>query len=59
MSESTIIKSIYRFSSAMVGVFGLNYLRGPNEEKIAQILEQNTAKKNLGMLRSIDCMYWS
>ena len=44
MSESTIITSMYRFCRALVGAFGPQNLRGPNEEETTQILEQNAAR---------------
>ena len=59
MSESTILKSMYRVYRVVVGVYGLDYLRGPNKEETVQILEQNAARGFSGMLGSIDCMHWS
>ena len=36
--ESTTIECLYKFSRAMVAVFGPQYLRSPNAEDTAQIL---------------------
>jgi hypothetical protein len=58
MSESQSIKCVTRFAFGMVRAFGQKYLRAPNAEDTARILEQNAARGFPGMLGSIDCMYW-
>jgi hypothetical protein len=47
------------FVVAIVNVFGSTYLRAPNAEDTARILEFNVDQGFLGMLGSIDCMHWS
>jgi hypothetical protein len=59
MGESTAIKCVKRFVLAIVQVFGATYLRAPNAEDTARLLEENTARGFPGMLGSIDCMHWS
>ena len=57
--ESQAIKCIMRFAIGIVQVFGLEYLRTPNAEDVARLLEMNKVRGFLGMLGSIDCMHWS
>jgi hypothetical protein len=59
MGESTAIKSVKRFVVAIVQVYGATYLRAPNAEDTARLLEENAARGFPGMLGSIDCMHWS
>ena len=59
MGESTAIKCVKRFVLAIVQLFGAKYLRAPNEEDTARLLEENAARGFKGMIGSIDCMHWS
>jgi hypothetical protein len=59
MSEFTSHESMYKFSREMVGKFGTQYLRGPNEEEIARIMAHNEARGFYGMLESVDWIHWS
>jgi hypothetical protein len=58
MAESTAFDYFYRFCRAVIAVFGDTYLRSPTVQDTAQILAFNEARGFLGMLGSIDCMYW-
>jgi hypothetical protein len=58
MAESIDMECMYRFRRAVVSVFGPDYMRTPNEEDIARIMDQNEERGFLGMLGSIDCMHW-
>jgi hypothetical protein len=59
MGESTAIMCVKRFVVAIVKVFGATYLRAPNADDTARLLEANAARGFPGMLGSIDCMHWS
>ena len=43
----------------IVQVFCQEYLRSPNAEDAARLLEMNKARNIPGMLGSIDCIHWS
>ena len=58
IGESTVIESLRRFVSAVVEVFGEEYLRSPNEDDIARLLAIGDSRGFPGMLGSIDCMHW-
>jgi hypothetical protein len=59
VGESTAIKYVKRFVVAIVQVFVATYLRAPNAEDTARLLEENAARGFPGMLGSIDYMHWS
>ncbi|KAK1630095.1 hypothetical protein QYE76_004410 [Lolium multiflorum] len=59
MGESTSILCVKRFVVAIVNVFGSTYLRAPNAQDTARLLEINANRGFPGMLGSIDCMHWS
>lgn len=58
MSESQSIKCVKCFAVVIVEVFGLEYLRAPNAQDMARLLEVNKARGFPGMLGSIDCTHW-
>uniref|UniRef100_A0A453CWJ5 Uncharacterized protein n=1 Tax=Aegilops tauschii subsp. strangulata TaxID=200361 RepID=A0A453CWJ5_AEGTS len=59
MGENQAIMCVKRFAVGIVQVFGPEYLRAPNAEDTARLLEMNKARGFLDMLGSIDCMNWS
>jgi hypothetical protein len=59
MGESTTIMCVKRFAVAIVHIFVSTYLRGPNAEDTARLLEFNSNRGFPGMLGPIDCMHWS
>ena len=58
IGESTAIESLRRFVSAVVEVFGDEYLKSPNEDDTARLLAIGESRGFPGMLGSIDCMHW-
>ena len=59
IGESTALESLRRFVSAVVKIFGDEYLRYPNEADIARLLAMGEKKGFPRMLGSIDCMHWT
>jgi hypothetical protein len=59
MGEIQTIDCVKHFVVAVVRVFGTTYLRAPNAEDMARILEENKARGFPGMLGYINCMHWS
>jgi hypothetical protein len=57
IGESTIIQSLRRFVTAIVEVFGEEYLRSPNENDTSRLLAIGQRSSFPGMLRSLDCMH--
>ncbi|XP_022681834.1 putative nuclease HARBI1 [Setaria italica] len=58
IGESTAIESLRKFVSAVVEIFGDEYLRSPNEDDTARLLAIGESRGFPGMLGSIDCMHW-
>ena len=58
IGESTAIESLRRFVSAVVEVFGDEYLKSPNEDDTARLLAIGESRGFPGMLGSINCMHW-
>jgi hypothetical protein len=59
MEERTSILCVKRFAVVIVNVFGSTYLRAPNAQDTARLLEFNADRGFPGMLGSVDCMHWS
>ena len=58
MSESTCLLSLYTFCTAVVEVFGPEYLREPTVADMERLLAINAERGFPGMLGSIDYMHW-
>ena len=56
--KSTTMMSLKKFVSTVIAIFSEKYLRSPNNEDIARLLAHGQNRGFLGMLGSIDCMYW-
>jgi len=59
IGESTALESLRRFVRAVVHIFGLEYMRMPNEHDTARLLAIGERRGFSGMLGSIDCMHWT
>jgi hypothetical protein len=58
VSETTAIQSMKRFATAVVDVYGEEYLRAPDESDVRRLLQENAERGFPGMLFSLDCMHW-
>ncbi|XP_020254166.1 uncharacterized protein LOC109831244 [Asparagus officinalis] len=58
IGESTVIVCLKRFCRAIVEVYGDEYLRTPNVDDVAKLLQKGEERGFSGMLGSLDCMHW-
>lgn len=58
MADSTCIDAIVRFVTALVQLFGPEYLREPNVKHTTKTLALGEARGFPGMLGSVNCMHW-
>ncbi|XP_020253760.1 putative nuclease HARBI1 [Asparagus officinalis] len=58
IGESTVIECLKRFCRAIVEVYGDEYLRSPNTDDVARLLQKGEERGFPGMLGSLDCMHW-
>lgn len=58
MGESTTLETLKRFCTAMIEVFGEEYLRAPNSDDMTRLLKEGEARGFPGMIGSLDCMHW-
>ncbi|GLT54221.1 hypothetical protein SLA2020_274380 [Shorea laevis] len=58
IGEATAIESLQKFVNAVVSIYSDNYLRSPNSDDVARLLEVGESRGFPGMLGSIDCMHW-
>ncbi|XP_010431016.1 PREDICTED: putative nuclease HARBI1 [Camelina sativa] len=58
IGESTTIESMKRFCRAVVEVFSSRYLRSPDANDVARLLNIGERRGFPGMLGSLDCMHW-
>ena len=59
IGESTAIENMKRFCRAVVEVFTQRYLRAPDANDVARLLEIGAKRGFPGMLGSLDCMHWT
>ncbi|CAN0918427.1 hypothetical protein LINGRAHAP2_LOCUS30855 [Linum grandiflorum] len=58
MTESTALETLRRFCSAIVHVYGPEYLREPTREDLDKLLRKGAQRGFSGMIGSIYCMHW-
>jgi hypothetical protein len=58
IAESTSLESLNKFCSAIIDIYGEEFLRHPTEEDIKRLTAVNAQRGFPGMLGSIDCMHW-
>ncbi|KAF8411112.1 hypothetical protein HHK36_003651 [Tetracentron sinense] len=58
IGESTVIESLKHFCEAVIALYDGQYLRSPNEQDIACLLQEGEERGFVGMLGSLDCMHW-
>jgi hypothetical protein len=58
MGKTTILESMDHFTRTVVDLYGQSYLRAPNAEDIATLLQKAEERGFPGMIGSIDCMHW-
>mmetsp|Transcript_23159 Transcript_23159/g.54155 ORF Transcript_23159/g.54155 Transcript_23159/m.54155 type:complete len:163 (-) Transcript_23159:419-907(-) len=58
MAESTLLQTLHLFCRDIIEVFGPEFLRGPNEQELRDLLEQNASRGFPGCIGSLDCSHW-
>jgi hypothetical protein len=58
MGKTTIAEATQKFAWAIIRLFGDEYLRRPNAQDVARLLEIGERRGFPGMLGSLDCMHW-
>ncbi|KAL5821943.1 hypothetical protein ACOSQ3_023825 [Xanthoceras sorbifolium] len=56
--ETTIIENMKHFCDIVIASYKSQYMRAPNTEDVARLLQEGNAIGFLGMLESLDCMHW-
>ncbi|CAH9093912.1 unnamed protein product [Cuscuta epithymum] len=58
IGESITIESMKRFCRSIVQIYGGQYLRRPNDNDIARLLDIGKQRGFPAMLESLNCMHW-
>jgi hypothetical protein len=58
IGESTAMECLDKFVRGVHQIYGVEYLRKPNNNDIQRLLQIGEARGFPGMLGSIDCMHW-
>lgn len=59
IGESTVLETMEKFCSAVMRIFGPEYLRKPTPFDVKILLAENAARGCPGMIGSLDCMHWA
>ncbi|CAN0916005.1 hypothetical protein LINGRAHAP2_LOCUS29464 [Linum grandiflorum] len=58
MGESTTLECLRKFCTAIITIYGPQYLRAPTVEDLRRLLDHSSRCGFPGMIGSIDCMHW-
>ncbi|KAL5802912.1 hypothetical protein ACOSQ4_031217 [Xanthoceras sorbifolium] len=58
IGETTVVESMKHFCDVVIALYESQYMRAPNTEDVAQLLEEGDARGFPRMLGSLDCMHW-
>ena len=58
IGESTMIESLKHFWDSIIALYEGQYMRSPNEQDIAELLQEGKNRGFPSMLGSLDCMHW-
>lgn len=58
IGENTPVECLDRFVKGVNKVFGVEYVRRPNNNDVDNLLQIGELRGFLGMLGYIDCMHW-
>ncbi|CAN1317227.1 hypothetical protein LINPERPRIM_LOCUS30355 [Linum perenne] len=58
LGESTALDNLRKFCTAVIHVYGPQYLREPTREDLQKLLCKASQRGFPGMIGSIDCMHW-
>ncbi|WVZ74210.1 hypothetical protein U9M48_022422 [Paspalum notatum var. saurae] len=58
IGQSTARQALQHFCAAVIKAFGPYYLRAPNANDVASLLQTGEDRGFPGMIGSIDCMHW-
>jgi hypothetical protein len=58
ISSSTTLECLLRFCKGIIRLYEQLYLRAPTQDDLQRILHVSEIRGFLGMIGSIDCMYW-
>lgn len=59
VAETTLLEILRKFCENIVSLYGDRYLRSPDENDVAKLMNENGKRGFPGMLGSIDCMHWT
>ncbi|XP_074269509.1 protein ANTAGONIST OF LIKE HETEROCHROMATIN PROTEIN 1-like [Silene latifolia] len=60
IGETTTIECFFKFCTAIIEVFGEQYMRKPNANDVQRLLKMHEECHGFpGMLGSLDCMHWA
>ena len=58
IGETTVVESMKHFCDVVIALYESQYMRAPNTQDVARLLQEGDARGFPGMLGSLDCMHW-